>query len=505
MERTPHRTPEAYKQLELGSGAVLLFMTVWAPWAFGSTNSPYQMILCGAGHLAGALLIGKWIVRRITGYAPSRWVDSTPFGTWVLRGMALLTVLFLAYVAAGVFNARAVGEYITAGADQGVNLNYVERTPVPWLPSSYDAPVSWNALWRWIGLAWAFWAARDWFLGKTRAERRETDPENIVYPGSRVRLWLWVLATSSFALAAISVVQRLDGTNKLLWLITPKHPDPNTIWDYPTNFHFGPFNYRGTASEYFNLVWPLVLGFWKFTRDQERKSRGMNLRMGQGPHVLLLPWALLIASGPIISGSRGGVLVTSLLAIAVALLFALTPSRWSLFRRLGTFATVLVLLAGMVLLGGSTFLNRIQHPEADPYSNRRTIYEEGVQMMSDFRWLGSGADTYATIQPFYRKSVTEVWTGYAHNDWMEVVITLGAVGAGIVLVLLILAMMMPGLQRRFGGGPTGLMVYFYLAMGGMLIHALVDFPFQMTALQVEFLFILAAFSTLVRKDSAPPE
>ena len=502
MERTPHRTPEAYKQLELASAVVLLFMTVWAPWAFGSGGPPYQTILCGAGHLAGLLLIGKWVVRRVTGYTPARWAEPTPFGTWVLRLMAALTVLFLAYVAAGVFNARAVGEYIPAGADQGVNLNYVERTPIPWLPSSYDAPVSWNALWRWMGIAWAFWAARDWFLGKTRSERRETDPEAVVYPGSRLRLWLWVLAGSTFALATVSVVQRLDGTNKLLWLVTPKHPDPNTPWDYPTNFHFGPFNYRGNASQYLNLIWPLVLGFWKFTRDQERKDRGMNLRMGQGPHVLLLPWALLIAAGPIISGSRGGVLVTALLAVAFGILFAVTPSRWSLLRRLGVFSGVLLLLLAMVWLGGSTFLNRVQNPEADPSSNRRTVYEECFRMMSDFKWLGSGADTFATIQPFYRKVVWEQWTGYAHNDLMEFVITLGIVGTSMLLLLLASGLLMPRCQRREDGGTTGLMIYFQLAMIGLLLHSLLDFPFQMVSLQVEFLLVLAAFSTLVQRDSA---
>ena len=46
------------------------------------------------------------------------------------------------------------------------------------------------------------------------------------------------------------------------------------------------------------------------------------------------------------------------------------------------------------------------------------------------------------------------------------------------------------------------MIYFQLAMIGLLLHSLLDFPFQMVSLQVEFLLVLAAFSTLVQRDSA---
>jgi hypothetical protein len=501
MERSSNRTPEAYKHLDRASATVLIFMTLWAPWAFGSATPRTLQILCAAAYLSGALLIGKWVVRKQTGYRPSRWSEPTPAGTRLIRILAGLNIAFLLYVVIGVFNARAVGEYIPAGENQGVNLNYVERTPIGWLPASYDAPVSWNAFWRWFGFSWVFWAARDWFLGKTRTERRETEVDAVVFPGQRLQWWLWTLSGSSFLLAAVCVIQRLDGTDKLLWLLTPRHPDPNSIWSYPTNFHFGPYNYRGNAAEYFNLVWPLVLGLWSFSREIERRRRGVDVRVGQGPHILLLPWTLVIGAAPIISGSRGGALITALLTLAVGLAYSVAPSRLSLTRRLLIFGGFIALLAGAIAIGGSVILGRLRNPEPDPYSNRLVVFRESLRMMQDFKWLGSGADTFATIQPFYKETLKETWTAYAHNDWMEAVITLGAVGTAMLVGILAIALILPKNQLRYGGGKTSLGMYFYLGLAGMLIHGLFDFPFQMASLQVEFLLVLAAFTTLVQRDS----
>ena len=46
------RTPSPYRQLDAISGGLLLFMTVWAPWAFGCTVSWAIWTLCTSA-LAG--------------------------------------------------------------------------------------------------------------------------------------------------------------------------------------------------------------------------------------------------------------------------------------------------------------------------------------------------------------------------------------------------------------------------------------------------------------------
>ncbi len=501
MERSQNRTPEAYKQLENASAVVLIFMTVWAPWAFGSTSLFNRTVLALAGYVAGLLLAGKWWVRRSTGYKPARWVEPTPRGETLVRFLAALTVVFLVYVLIGVLNARAVGEYISSGPTQGVNLNYLDRTPISWLPASYDRPVSLEAFFRWTSLALAFWAARDWFLGKTRSERRETDPELMFFPGDRLNLWLWMLMGSSFLLAVVSIIQRMDGTEKLLWLVTPRVRDPNSQWGYPPNFHFGPYNYRGNAAQYFNLIWPVAVGFWWTSREIERRTRGIAARAGQGPDVLLLPWAIILGAAPIASTSRGGALVSVILAAGTGVVLSSSRSIRTLKGRFSALGVVALVLAVGAWIGGGELLGRIQSSQTNPYNSRLSVYDVALKMEADFRWLGSGADTFASVHPFYRNAPTDEWVGYAHNDWLESVITLGVVGTTVLVLMLGLAVLIPWMNRR-PGVPTEFAALLGLGLGGMLLHATWDFPFQIMSLQLEFLFLLAALTTFGRKGSA---
>ena len=501
MERSQNRTPEAYKKLETASAAVLVFMTLWAPWALGSTTKMTQGVLSGAGFLAGLFLAGKWWVRRTTGYAPPRWVEPTPLGLKLVRLLAVLTVVFLLYVLIGVLNARAVGEYIASGPTQGVNLIYLERTPISWLPSSYDRPASWDAFVRWTSLALAFWAARDWFLGKTRSERRETDPELMIFPGDRLMGWFWALIGSSFVLAVVSIIQRVDGTEKLLWLVTPRVPNPNSPWGYPPNFHFGPFNYRGNAAQYFNLIWPVAVAFWWNSRGVENRLRGISARAGEGPHVLLLPWAVILGATPIVTANRGGALVAVILAVGTGMILSSSRSIRSVRGRFSALGVVVLVLAVGAWIGGRDLLERIQSPQTNPYSSRVVVYEAALRMVTDFRWLGGGADTFATLHPFYRNAPTDEWFGYAHNDWLESVITLGIFGTAILVALLVVAVLIPWMHRR-DGIPTEFVALLGLALGGILLHASWDFPFQIMSLQLEFLFLLAALTTFGRKGPA---
>jgi hypothetical protein len=109
---------------------------------------------------------------------------------------------------------------------------------------------------------------------------------------------------------------------------------------------FGPYHYRANASAYFNLIWPVCLGFW-LTLQRAARSRD------KGHHILLI-CAVIMAACPIISSSRGGALVTWAIA-ALASFFLLATHfllaanrredpkkrRLTLVLLLGFFATTL--------------------------------------------------------------------------------------------------------------------------------------------------------------------
>lgn len=469
------RTPALYRVSDTLSGIVLLVMTVFAPWAFGCTVSWAIWSMCGAGYTLGLLLVLKWVARRREEYEPDRWVEHSGIGAWGVRIMAGLTVLVLALVLISALNARA--EVVITKI--GPQLNYLEREPVSWLPTSYDGPRTMRAFWRYLALALTFWAARDWVLTKTRRERY--DAEEAVFPPARVRQFLWTLSISSAVLALVSIAQRLDGTDKLLWLIKP-------VIRNPQNFSWGPYAYRTNGAQYFNLVWPITLGFWWALRDRARKTRKGAAKLGNDAHIILLPCTLLMASCPLISTSRGGALVMLALVGGTLLILATAQGAAHRVGRLAAAGLFLGVLALGWFAGGTALRERFSTVFEDRLSKRLDLYEAAGRMVADAGPFGTGPESFTGLYSLYRTNPEDEWHAFAHNDWLETRITFGWVGLSLVVALLVLLVA----HWSTGQGleaPREFNLLFGLSLVGLLAHARFDFPFQMFSLLFLFLVL----------------
>jgi hypothetical protein len=471
------RTPALHRVLDTLSGILLLTMTVFAPWAFGCTVSWAIWTMCAGGYLLGALLLAKHVVRWRQDYQPERWVTHSGPGVWAVRALAGLTVLMLAWVLTSWFNARAEVEITKIGPV----LHYRESTPISWLPTSYDAGRSLRAFWRYLALALTFWAARDWVLTKTRRERKDGDAA--LFPTERVRQWLWTLCLSSGLLALVSIAQRLDGTDKLLWLIKPAIRNPH-------NFSWGPYAYRTNGAQYFNLVWPVALGFWWTLRDRTRRTRKGSARLGSDAHIILLPCTLVLAACPLISASRGGALM--MLALLVGTLVVLATARGSAHQTGRIVAAVFFL--GVLGLGwfagGSALRERFSTVFEDRLSKRLDLYEAAEKMIDDAGPLGTGAETFTGLYSLYRTNPTDEWHAFAHNDWLETRITFGWVGLLLIIGMLLLVLV----HWATGEGvvaPREFTLLLGMSLAGLLFHARFDFPFQMFSLLFLFLMLAA--------------
>jgi hypothetical protein len=85
-----------------------------------------------------------------------------------------------------------------------------------------------------------------------------------------------------------------------------------------------------------------------------------------------------------------------------------------------------------------------------------------------------------------------------HNDWLETRITFGWLGLVMILAALVLVLL-----RWFprGGihGSRRFIMLLWLALGGCLVHARFDFPFQIHSILFLFLVCWAILSTLSRR------
>jgi O-antigen ligase len=152
---------------------------------------------------------------------------------------------------------------------------------------------------------------------------------------------------------------------------------------------------------------------------------------------------------------------------------------------------VLVLLtaAGGLYMSWSSLGRRLAETAHDPLSGRRETYELAQQMARDYPWFGTGPGTFDPLFQMYRQNPEQYWPAQLHNDWLELRITYGRLGFGLILCALAVAC----LRWLLAGGVTrepSFLLILTMTLGGCLLHARYDFPFQIYSLQ--FLFLLLA-------------
>jgi hypothetical protein len=500
------RDVQLYRVCEDLTEALIYFMVVFGPWAFGTTQAWSIWVMNMAGYLSGGLLACKLAIRRFKGYQPSRWETEAAGALGEPREprlltpsrltavLALLTIVILAYSLVSAINARA-----NFHRDQ-LSFSYnAPNTWVRWLPHSLDGSQTWLAFWNYLGLACSFWAIRDWLLGKTeteeRAERRRSPP-----PGeslapllpARLRRLLWVLTLNGCLLGVEGIVQRLEGSGRLLFLVKP-HINQSA------SAQFGPYAYRANASQYFNLVWPVCLGFW-WTLNQ-------SLGFRRKAHHMILFGCIIMAACPIISTSRAGALITISIVVLAAVFLAgthfLLDARQQASRkaRWATLACLFLFFTGALGLGlglgWKTLEPRLAHL-GEGFELRQRMCEVARPMADDYPLFGTGPGTFESVFQLYRVTTDTYWPAQLHNDWLETRITFGWLGSGLVALALVLVLLRWFARGGIHGGRR-FIILIWLAVGGCLVHARYDFPFQVYSIVFLFLVLCAILFNLTRR------
>ena len=488
--------------VDLATELLIYLSIVFAPWAFGTVHGVSILAMNLIGTALGILwFLGWWlrqgqkvnekdsdrkkpVIRGLPGAAPRlvHWA----FGS---------TLLVVVYVLIHTLNARA--DFDPTDLTFLYNFEFVS-----WLPHSFDKRNSWNELWEMAALWSFFWVTRSWMRRDSffseRRDQDEIEANRLSRLPARTRRFLFVLVINSGLLALVSVLQRLDGTEDLLWLYHPKFQS----WDIGS--HFGPFGYRGNAATYFNLVWPV--GLFLLLMCKRELIHRHRIRQGSGVHVLLFPVVGFIAIAPLITSSRGGGMISVLLMFVLSIWYLLQHPRRKkagLIILIGAF----VMAVGAMSLGGDRFLSRIQESivleDKSGREGRLDIYQHFGPILRDNSIWGTGPGSFSSVYSVHRQPSIQganpaklvLWSAWAHSDPIETLITYGAVGTGLLLA-------------SFGfliGPPTVALIrrridttqwLFLAALIGMILHSFIDFPFQIYSLQHLFVVVLVVYSTL---------
>lgn len=498
--RTHRRAASAYLFCERLTEAVLCFAVVFNPWVFGTTQEWAIWVMNIAGYVLGGLLAMKWLVRLATGYWPARWAQShrqssSTGSRWLIRALAVMTILFLGYVLASAINARAVFH--------GERLDFEHFQCVPWLPHTYDRSATWFEFWEYLGLACTFWAARDWLGGmapeeleaderaaRTSAGTAQTRSWRDDVGGGRIpvrlrRLLLVLCLTGSLA-GLEGIVQRLAGSNKLLFLIQPR-------FNRESEGQFGPYANRNNAAEYFNLLWPVCAGLALLSAQAANRDRREGLRRRGTAHRWLAAGAVLMGACPLISSSRGGSLIAlGMLPVALVVMLAIPRGRLT-GGKVGLGLLFVAAIQVGFVFGWDALEQRFEDDSLADLSGRLAAYKNAQGMAKDYPLFGSGAGSFASLYYLYRTDPDTEWCAYLHNDWIESRITLGWIGFVLLLALLAGA----GAHWFLGRGvplPGLLTALVWLAMAGCLVHARFDFPFRVHSVATVFLLYCSVLS-----------
>jgi hypothetical protein len=497
--KTPTRLGKLAALIDRLSGWLIMTAIIFAPWAFGTVHDWSILVMNTIGFLLGGLLFFQI---RIQSKIQTQHQSTIRFET-AERLLMISAFALIIYTAIHALNGRA-------SFDQSKLIFSYRTNYISWLPHSYDIKASWNVLFRYSALFLSFFSTISWLKYKLTALPNKSYSklgfESAGLLPKRIRQLLTVICLSSGLMALVGLLQKLDTSPNLLWILEPKF---NTNPEY----NFGPFAYRGNASTYFNMVWPLCL----YLIIMLRKLSIPSNRTGNNPHLVLLPCLGMTILAPIITSSRAGISVLFFQAVVLCLYFFLVE-KYSR-KRLS-----LIILTSLVLVSLSTAalnqfrgLERFRSTiEEALSSNTRThhnfqqesrfdIYHRLPAIAKQNAVWGYGPGSFSSIYFVHRQPIlvhgdnSELvsWSAWAHCDPFETIISFGIIGTSIIVFFLSVAVIYPLIYYKQYSGDYHILLII-LPLVGCIIHSLLDFPFQIYSLLHLFLTILAiGWSTTV--------
>lgn len=308
------------------------------------------------------------------------------------------------------------------------------------------------------------------------------------------------------AIAALGLVQRFTEADGIYW---------NEEWSLNNrSLFFGTYRSPAIATTYLNMGFALGLAYLLDITRAQLRSR--NPKPTQP--ILTCIGLIVIFSGAMTAGSKAGTVfavVTLLLWILMNFkrIIAMVRGAGSLLpsgspheRNILIGAVVIAGVLAVLSLGGVVSERWEKSIDGDHRTLELRHIANSIQLemidQPEWDWAGYGPGSFIRLFPFHNhhSGFKTLWS-YAHNDHLQTLVEWGwfgtgcfalLIGGGAVIVLsepIIAAIRKKRLHR------TSNLYYFRgiaIAMFICLLHATVDFPFQIESIAISFAAILGA-------------
>jgi len=297
-----------------------------------------------------------------------------------------------------------------------------------------------------------------------------------------LRLW-YVIGLVGGSIAFLGLLQKATGAQMIFW-----QPPPPP--EYGVTTFFATYFYHGNAGAFLNLVWPVSAGL---------VIRAFTMRGQPGMRALWTIVLLVTIAGVAANTSRMAQVVAVVLLVVIGVHFG--PG---MLRRLPGAQKSVVVAGALAIILALIALAQAAHLEQP--LNRWKSVGEGIP--TDARWqasrvalgalpqvgfFGFGPGTFRVVFPGYNigsgHAVPGSWR-FLHEDYLQTILEWGWLGSSLWALLF------------FGGIVVGIFSYnryalrnwmprrrvmqpvTMIALAGVALHALVDFPFQIESIQL---------------------
>lgn len=302
---------------------------------------------------------------------------------------------------------------------------------------------------------------------------------------SQVKTLTAAFSAYGFAMAMFALIQGISSKGKLYWVRTPAHGG----WIY------GPYvnhdHYAGLMEMLAPI--PLVFALTHYARGPRKTMAAVA--------------AAVMASSIFLSGSRGGM---AAFAVQIAVLAVLASRKEKPGRTALAAGIFLVMVVGLLTwLGGGELAGRMAsiHSEARTElagGTRVAIDRDALKMFTYRPILGWGLGVFPTVYPQFRTFYTNFFVNAAHNDYLQLLVEMGALG--FTTMLWLLAVVYSRAVRKLGHWPSdtngAVALAAMLGVTGILVHSLVDFNLQIPANAALF-YVLCSMAAMEPRFGLP--
>ena len=280
----------------------------------------------------------------------------------------------------------------------------------------------------------------------------------------QVKALAWVFSGYGLTVALFALVQGIASNGKLYWLRSLS----------ADGWIFGPYvnhNHYAGLMEMLTPI-PLVISLAENIRDSHRTLAALA--------------AAVMASTIFLSGSRGGM---AAFAVQMALLAGFLIARRKNAKAalmLGAFAVIV--LALLAWLGGGELVNRLASVHSATHAElsggtRLTIDRDALRILAQKPISGWGLGTFSEIYPQFSSLSTNLQVGFAHNDYLQLLVEMGALGFATMLWFLLILFRSAFKKLKHFPADTNAAVTLAAVLGvsGILVHSCVDFNLQIPA------------------------